>query len=225
MRLPRAVLFDLDDTLYRELDFVESGLRAIARELAARTSLDESAVFAAFAASLEAHGRGRTFDHALATLGLDRPGWVEELVALYRAHEPELALYPDASRALDRLRARGVLLGLVTDGHPGVQRAKARALGLERRLDALRFSWDEGSERQKPDPRAYLGALEPLGVEPADAVYVGDDPAKDFIGARRLGMRSVRVLRGRHAHVPALPGYEADATLDSLDALETALRA
>ncbi|MBI5543559.1 MAG: HAD-IA family hydrolase [Deltaproteobacteria bacterium] len=219
-----CVLFDLDDTLYPEADFVRSGFDAVSRELARRFGIASAKAREALDQSLARHGRGRTFDLALEQLGLDNtPGLVSELVRVYRGHCPAIALYPDASRALDRLSARGVRLGLVTDGDPQVQRSKARTLGLERWLTALVFTWDAGPEHQKPHPSGYERALVALGVAAEGAVYVGDNPAKDFRGARGLGLRTVRVRRGAHAGLEAAgPEDGADTEVEDLDALKVA---
>ncbi len=213
----RAVLFDLDDTLYRELDFVESAFREVAGTLAQCAGLPVPQAHAALADARVRFGRDRTINRAVEALGL-APALVPPLVRVYRSHAPaSLQLHSDARRALDRLAAQGIRLGLVTDGDPDVQRSKARALGLERWLGAMRFSWDEGAERQKPHARAFLPALEALGLAGDEAIYIGDNPAKDFVGARALGMYTVRVLRGPHAFEVAAPGYDADLTVDTLD--------
>lgn len=213
----RAVLFDLDDTLYRELDFVESAFREVAGTLAQCAGVPVPQAVAALADAFTRFGRDRTIDRAVEALGL-QPALVPQLVRVYRSHVPAvLHLHADARRALDRLAAQGILLGLVTDGDPDVQRSKTRALGLERWLGAMRFTWDEGAERQKPHARAFLPALETLGLAGDEAVYIGDNPAKDFVGARALGMHTVRVLRGPHSLARAVPGYDADLTVDTLD--------
>ncbi|MEZ5362446.1 MAG: HAD family hydrolase [Bryobacterales bacterium] len=136
-----------------------------------------------------------------------------ELLRIHRSHEPTLALAPDVRATLRRLRMR-FRLGLVSDGRLEQQRAKAEALGLAALLDALVFSDELGREHWKPDPAPYWKALERLGVSPTEAVYVGDNPAKDFLGARRAGMRSVRLRRPDGLHAAAEP-QSAEAAPDA----------
>jgi len=220
----RAVLFDLDDTLYPELDFVRSAMAAVADAIAARCGVAATSARAALDHALSRHGRGQTIDLALDALGIARSAaLVVELVAIYRGHAPRLALHADAARALVRLSDRGLVLGLVTDGDPAVQRAKARALELERWMRHLRFTWDDGPSRQKPHPDAFRGALAALGVAGHEAVYVGDNPIKDFIGARALGLGTIRLLRGPFRDLAASPGCEPDIAIDSHDDLDDAL--
>ena len=220
----RAVLFDLDDTLYPEIDFARSGFAAVAAALEARFAVPAGTARAALAAALDAHGRGQTIDRALAALGIAvAPGLIGELVAVYRSHAPRLALHPDAIRALDRLRRRGLALGVVTDGDPAVQRAKAAALDLARWIGHLRCTWDDGAERQKPHPQAFTRALAALHVAGDEAAYVGDNPAKDFVGARGLGLHTVRLRRGPHGDAVAAAGHAAAVDIASLDELDAAL--
>jgi putative hydrolase of the HAD superfamily len=84
---------------------------------------------------------------------------------------------------------------LVSDGHLAVQRRKLAALGLAHHFDAVVFSDEWGREAWKPSLVPFMAVLERLGVEASEAVYVGDNPAKDFLGARRAGMFAVRVCR------------------------------
>lgn len=220
----RAVLFDLDDTLYRELDFVASALDAVAR--AASDLVPFAQLSATLRVVLAEEGRGRTIDEALRRCGVADDvvaARVPALVAVYRGHRPEhLMLHGDAARCLRAMRASGLVLGVVTDGDPRVQRAKVAALGLGSRVEILRYTWDAGAAHQKPHPDAYqpaLSHLASLGIAPRDTMYVGDNPTKDFVGARALGMRTVRLRRGPHAALEVPPALEADVSITSLDAL------
>jgi putative hydrolase of the HAD superfamily len=220
MRERSAVIFDLDDTLYREHDYVRSGFAAVARRLSLEPGApDAAALYSELEAEWLASGRGRVFDVVVAAHGLSTP--VAELVDAYRDHEPTLKLYPDAERALQRLASEGTAVGVLTDGKASVQRRKLRALGLERRIDCIVVSDDYGPDAWKPSVVPFQKALELLKVPAGEAVYVGDNPAKDFIGARALGLGTVRVKRpiGDHAGIVLDAAYEADLTIESLDGL------
>ena len=214
-----CVLFDLDDTLYPEADFFRSGMDAVSVEVERRFGIKASQA----RVILTRQGRDRTIDRALSELGIAAEGLVPELVQVYRTHPPKITLFPDARDALQRLASRGLRLGLVTDGEPQTQRSKARALELDRWMGAQVFTWDDGPQLQKPHPQGYERALRALAVEAHCAAYVGDNPAKDFAGARALGLRTVRIRRGPHAPAIAEPGFGADAQIDDFDMLEQAL--
>ena len=131
-----------------------------------------------------------------------------------------LSLYPDGEELIGWLKERGIKTGLITDGNVQVQHNKIRALGLDERLDVVLASYDLGL--RKPDAGVYVYCLEKLSCTPGEAVYVGDNPLKDFIGARKLGMRTARIIRpeGLHMRRTAQEGYDADKTVHLLTELE-----
>ncbi len=190
-----SVLFDLDDTLYPEMDFVRSGFRAVARCLSSRVSVPGEEVFRRMMEALERDGRGRVFDSTLSSFGAD-PGLVHVCVHVYRSHRPDVALFEDALPTLRRLREARVRLGIVTDGMGAVQRAKVEALGLESLVDVVVVSDVLGPLSGKPAGDAYRVALDLLGARTEESAYVGDNPAKDFLWPNAAGMLTIRVRRG-----------------------------
>ena len=219
-----TIVFDLDDTLYLERDFVLSGFAAV--DLCLRNE-QGIAGFAESAGRLFAEGvRGRIFDAALAELGhAPTPETIQRLVAIYREHEPAIELLPDAAAAL-AWAARWFRLGLITDGYAAVQARKIRALGLEARIP-FRIVTDElGRAFWKPNPEAYRRVMQHFPGSPAGYVYVGDNPRKDFLAPRELGWRTLRVRRsgGESSGVSAAPHEDAEREIASLLALEELLR-
>ena len=227
----KAVLFDLDDTLYRERDFVDQSFRSVAvvmeKYLADRRKIrekreaehipsDESReeLFKQMIELMEREGRGEIFNRLCEHYNVDIP--VQELVKIYRETKPVLSLYPDGEAFLSQLEKAHIKTGLITDGNAQVQHNKIRALGLDKRLDVVLASYDLGL--RKPDTGVYVHCLEKLRCRPGEAVYIGDNPLKDFIGARKLGMKTVRIIRpeGLHMWRDAKEGYEADQTVHLL---------
>lgn len=222
----KAVVFDLDDTLYREYDFVEQAFRRVAGVMAEYPEKERNAgtkeepprpqkspeeLFRRMTELMAAEGRGKIFDRLCAWYNVDIP--VPELVRIYRETEPVLSLYPDGEEFLRQLKKAGIKTGLITDGNVQVQKNKIRALGLDKRLDVVLASWEIGSG--KPERRVYEYCLERLGCRPPEALYIGDNPLKDFIGAKELGMKTVRIVRpeGMHMRRIAEKGCEADRTV------------
>lgn len=226
----KAVLFDLDDTLYRERDFVEQSFRNVAVVMAeyltskransegeiAKTLCGESPeeLFRQMIELMEQEGRGAIFNQLCKRYEVDIP--VQELVRIYRETKPVLTLYPDGEDFLTYLEKKHIKTGLITDGNVQVQHNKIQALGLDKRLDVVLASYDLGLE--KPAPGVYEYCLEKLGCRSEEAVYIGDNPLKDFIGARKLGMKTVRIIRpeGLYMWRTAEEGYDADMTVHLL---------
>lgn len=191
----KAVLFDLDDTLYPEIEFVKSGFRVVARYLSSRYHLDENALFAQMLDILQKEGRGKIFDNLLHSLGLYTKEKVKLLVYLYRSHRPTIQLYDDVLPTLEYLRRCGMRLGIVTDGMASVQRNKIAALGLENLFDVIICTDELGRECWKPSTVPYKIALDLLQISLLEAVYVGDDISKDFLGPNSIGMLTIQVKR------------------------------
>ena len=189
----QAVLFDLDDTLYLEQDYVISGFRAVAGWLGGRFCLDREELFGHLAAWFRQGVRGNTFDMLLDSLSLERC-LLDEMIRVYREHEPDISPCPEVPRVLASLTDR-CSLGLVTDGFAGTQHRKLSALGLQEYFGALIISDELPGKLRKPNPLPFQAALEKLDATADKAVYVADNPGKDFLGARRAGLASVRVRR------------------------------
>jgi putative hydrolase of the HAD superfamily len=129
---------------------------------------------------------------ALRVLGAS-PEAAEEVAAIRRAVTQEgLVPVPGAVETLAELRARGLRIGLITvcsDDVPALW-PETRFQGL---FDAEVFSCSVGL--RKPDPRIYLLACEQLGVEPREAMFVGDGSNDELAGAERMGMTAVLLER------------------------------
>jgi putative hydrolase of the HAD superfamily len=197
----RAVLVDLDDTLYDQRAWLAGAWQAVA--VAAAAFGVAPAELAAALAEIAAEGsdRGRIIDRALERVGAAGVP-VEPLVQTFRSHAPErLAAFPGVPAGLARLRAR-CRIGLVTDGDPGTQRAKLRALGLGDAFDVVVLSDELGRGYRKPHPAPFRAALFALGLAPQEALFVGDRPDKDVAGAAAAGMGCIRVLTGEYTEVP-----------------------
>jgi putative hydrolase of the HAD superfamily len=208
---PRALLFDLDDTLYRERRFMLSGYAAVAGAVAARTSAPARAVLRRLARAATSGGRGRAFQDVCRHYGLEQ-SVVPELVAIYRGHRPSLRLPRASRRVLEMVRQRW-RTAVITNGPPDVQKRKLEALGLPPLVDVVVLAHACGARLGKPDAEPFLHALAQLGVLPSAAVMVGDDPLADIDGARCLGIRAIQVRRAPGAPVHA----HADAVVDSID--------
>lgn len=199
-----AFIVDLDDTIYPQARYLRGAFGAVA-EAATSFGVHRGALLGALhEIAAEGSDRGGIIDRALASVGAGGVP-VPPLVHAFRAYRPHrLAPYPGAREALEELRAHRPV-ALVTDGDPGGQRAKVRALGLEGAFDAVIYSDELGRVWRKPEARPFLLAASALGVVPAGVVVIGDRPDKDVAGARRAGMRAVRVRTGEYRDAPDVP--------------------
>ena len=204
--MQHAVIFDLDDTLYPEAAYVASGFRAVDDALARHHALEG---FAACATAVAAEGYpGHVFDEALRRIG-GAPSLAGWCVATYRAHLPDIVLFPEAAEALATLRPKAAL-GVLTDGWLVAQRQKIAALDLAAQVDAVVYTDTFGRAHWKPAPTGYEAVAGALGVPHRACIYVADNPAKDFITAKALGWHTLHVARPGQTHA-AEPPTEAHA--------------
>jgi putative hydrolase of the HAD superfamily len=218
----QAVVFDLDDTLYAERDYVRGGYRAVGAYLRKALGRDE-----AFEDWLwQRYQAGQTigaFDalNVYFGLGLDA-GAIAALVDVYRNHSPDIRPRPGAVEVLRRLRRR-CRLGLLSDGFLPAQRLKLDALGLAPMLDAVVMTEEMGRQCWKPAPDGFVAIMAMLGSARDACAYVADNPAKDFIAPNRLGWRSVQLLCPLQIHsANAAPkGGQPQVVIASLEELDS----
>jgi len=209
-----TVVFDLDDTLYDEIDYCRSGFAAVARFLAKviPTPCSDD-VFARLWRHFTAGNRTTTFNATLDELGV--PGdeaLIAQLVEVYRNHRPDLTLPEDSRRVLERL-GRSHRPALLTDGFLPAQRLKVQALGIEACFSAIVYTEELGRSAWKPSPLGFERLIRMLETAPDCMAYIGDNESKDFIAPNHLGMLTVQVLRERRLHCQSSDRAEAQARL------------
>jgi putative hydrolase of the HAD superfamily len=218
------LVFDLDDTLYPERMFAMSGFRAAAAW--AERELAVSGLYEPMLRLLDADHLRRLFHIVLAEHAPDhRTEQLDAFIDAYRSHAPEIALFEDAHAALEHFGALGPL-GLITDGMVEVQAAKVQALGLEPRLQHIIYTDGLGGRAfSKPNPKAFELMREALGSPGDRFVYVGDNPAKDFVAPNALGWITVQVVRpgGIHDGSKIAEGGRPQHRISTLDELSAVL--
>lgn len=204
--LVTAVIFDLDDTLFDQRDYLAGAWKAVAAAAVEQGLPEREFLVELQEVAREGSARGRIIDRALLRCGAGDVD-VEPLVAAFLGFRPErLPLYPGVASTLTRLRASGVRTAVVTDGAVESQLAKIDALGLRELVDVIVLSDELGRQFRKPDPAPMVDALRKLGVERAAAVVIGDRPDKDIAGAIAAGIRPIRVRTGEYRDQPDIAG-------------------
>jgi putative hydrolase of the HAD superfamily len=185
-------VFDLDDTLYKEIDYLKSAYRDIA------IKLQEFGVVDAYPQMLAWYeAKLNVFDKINAYYHLNIP--VPDFLNWYRYHLPQISLSDGADELLKSILASGSKVGLITDGRTQTQRNKIEALGLSKYIDPDEIIISEEFGSEKPDARnfQYFMDKHPL----SDFVYVADNPRKDFVTPNKLGWMTIGLLNdGRNIH-------------------------
>jgi HAD superfamily hydrolase (TIGR01509 family) len=219
----RAVLFDLDDTLWPIVPtlvaaekLLHEWLQLHAPSVAAAHSIESlrerrqalMASDARYRIDLMAL-RAAVMAEVFEACGED-PAKIAAGMALFGAARNRVTPFDDVLPALARLGGK-VLLGSISNGA-----ADLAAIGMAQHFRISVAARDFGSA--KPDPEIFRHACRALGVAPAEAVYVGDDPLLDVMGAQRAGMRTVWINRFGRALPPEIRPDAVCTTLDQLEA-------
>jgi putative hydrolase of the HAD superfamily len=197
-----VLVFDLDDTLYPEREFALSGFQAAGRWASAELGIEG---LAADMTRLFDDGHlGKLFAMALADkLPTHTPEQLAGLLEAYRNHEPQLTLFEDAAWALSHFAGKA-RLGMITDGTHHMQARKVTALGIAPRFQEIVYTHALGGRAfSKPHPESYERVERALGAGAERLVYVGDNPAKDFVVPNARGWTSVMVERPGHRRIHA----------------------
>lgn len=191
------VVFDLDDTLFPEIDYLLSAYRAIADDVGRRGLMSSDDAY-----RLLVDNCGRTAFDALAA---QVPMSVSRMLEIYRTHRPTIALSDDVISVLDTLVSNPLIsaLGLMTDGRAGTQSAKIDALGLRGWIapEMVVISEVVGGDKLSGVPQREIELRS--GLSGRDICYVGDNPAKDFVEANRRGWHTIFIKPSPLAIHPA----------------------
>lgn len=189
----KIVVFDLDDTLYKEIDFVKSAFKEIA--LWIENVYDKTGVYR-FMLSSYTQG-SNVFANLNETYRLDVP--MDLYLKKYREHKPDIRLSEEVENLLAAMLRTGITMGMITDGRSSTQTNKIKALGLDRFIGEENCIISESFGHSKPSPGAYLYFQRKYGDR--KYYYIGDNVEKDFISPNRLGWSTVCLLDdGRNIH-------------------------
>ncbi len=225
--LPRAILFDLDDTLIRAYAQPDDAWRRLLHVFAAHLDAHDEAAIERVRVAIMDEARAFWSDQTEAAKwrldiptarrlstrrGLARLGNTDEALAdkiadaFTEMRRNEYRLYPDAHATVDALRQAGVKLALVTNGASATQRDKIVRFDLTHRFDHIQIEGEFG--QGKPELAVYRHALERLGVTAADAWMVGDNYEWEVVAPQLLGMCGIwydPYEAGVPAHATAQP--------------------
>ena len=176
-----VIAFDLDDTLYKEIDFTRSAFQMIAGEIDTENqTLLYINMFSLF----------RENKDVFSYLEEHYPVRKADLIDQYRHHTPQLQLQKSASVLITQIREKGGKVGVITDGRAVTQKNKIRSLGLENALDFLIISEETGWDKTSVHNFQLLEKMYPDHA----LTYIADNPAKDFKHPNQSGWKTVGVL-------------------------------
>ncbi|KQL42083.1 L-2-haloalkanoic acid dehalogenase [Bacillus sp. FJAT-25509] len=188
----KAVIFDLDGTLLdrdRSLKlFIKTQYKKYFREL---KHIPEKHYIERF---IELDNKGyvwkdKVYQQLLQEFSISSLTWEQLLEDYINSFQYSCIPFQNMEYVLKELKNRGIRLGMITNGFTKLQSLNLKALGIHNYIDTILISEQEGIK--KPHAEIFLRALEKLGVNPEESLYVGDHPENDVIGAQNVGMNAV----------------------------------
>ena len=213
----KAVIFDLDDTLISEKEYIKSGYRHIAEVIGQRFNINKDQVYIDLF-QLFRESPHNVFNRLYEKYHIEySKEMIIDLVNEYRGHFPDVQYYDDVMQCLNELKVLGVKIGIITDGYAQAQRQKLKAVEADMYFDEIIVTDELGRDYWKPHPKAFEIIKERFGVSFDEMIYVGDNPGKDFYISTIYPIKTVRIFRdGVHKDNFYLDGIREDFIIDEL---------
>lgn len=217
-----VIIFDLDDTLYNEIEFVKSGFSAVSEYLADKFNINQKKIFNSFMKELEKNGRGKIFDVVLEKYQIKTYNNIKKALAIYRTHKPKITLPQQSIQILKHFNSFPIYI--ITDGNKIVQSNKIKSLEIEKFVKKVFITHRFGKIHSKPSTYCFekIAKLEKQSFQ--NIVYIGDNPHKDFINIKKLGFKTIRILNGMFKEIKMEKEYEADINIQNLNELKNILK-
>ena len=192
----KAVIFDLDDTLISEKEYIKSGYKEIAKYINKIYKIDNINNIYDKLIGLFNLDSKYVFNRILEYYNIEyNEDQIKKLIKIYRSHIPNIKFYGDVIPFLNKLKSKKIKLGIITDGYIETQRAKLNKLGAFDIFDYIIITEELGKEFWKPNPKAFEIMKEKLNVKFQEMMYIGDNPKKDFYISKIYPIKTIRILR------------------------------
>ena len=217
----KAVVFDLDDTLISEKQYIRSGFKVVSNKISNDYNLDSEKVFKKMLELFNESSK-EVFNRILDSFDIKySKEYILELIKIYREHIPDIDFYEDVIPTITELRNKGFKLGIITDGYKETQIRKIEVLNCNRLFDEIIITDELGREFWKPHEKSYRLMAERLSIYLEEMIYIGDNLQKDFVTANKIGIETVRIGRedSIYSKKDIAIDYLAKYEIDSLDFL------
>jgi putative hydrolase of the HAD superfamily len=216
----KTVIFDLDDTLYSEVKFIKSGFMAVSKHISSKQGVGCKKAFSILCKDYEDGIRKNNLDILLQKLNLDKRD-LKLLVDIYRHHKPSISPYHDAERLLKENKGK-IKFGLLTNGDIASQKNKISALKIKKYFSAVAISSEFGDNDWESSKKSFDFLLKLLKSKPSETAYVGDNPNRDFAGAKKLGIYTIRIKRkdGLYRQIKQSSNNSPDLIISNLREIE-----
>jgi len=195
----KAIIFDVDNTLYDAKQYYLGAFKEISEYLSKKHEISKQKILNKLMNLWikKTSMYSRLFDDVLNAFNLEDE--LENVIKIFNNYNGKLKPYPDVIQTLKELKKRNYKLGVVTDGNVERQKRKLGLLGIVDFFYVIVFTKE--LDNPKPSEIPFQEAINKLKVIPQNSFYVGDNPLIDFEGAKKVGMKTVRLLKGEFKNI------------------------
>lgn len=191
----KAIIFDLDDTLYSERQYIDSGYHHIAKIISNKIGIKEDAIYKIM---VDLFNKDSSYVFNRLYDKLEIPYLESEIIKLvdaYRNHKPQIIFYDDVIPCINSMKEIGIKSGIISDGHINSQKNKIEALHADKYFNKIILTDELGREYWKPHPKAFEIMQAAMDIEYDEMMYIGDNPEKDFYIKKTYPIKTARILR------------------------------
>ncbi len=214
----KLILFDLDDTLYDSEEYIKSGFRAVTSYAVEKYGIDPDTFYSFLYTLRRKYKEKEIFSHVINFFSLD-PSTVIEFISVFRSHKPRINLYKGYRNILKDLKTV-YKLALLTDGDVQVQTKKIEALRIKSIFDKIFFTAKFPHSKRKPSPFCFTIIADVFKISTNEIIYVADNPFLDFIGAKKAGVFTLRVLTGEFKDLVVPSYYDAHYRIEDISVIK-----
>ncbi len=222
----KNIIFDLDDTLYPQTEYTKQCMYNSCRIIRKYFDIQTEVLHNAIDRILSKNGieSRHNYDDLWEYLNIDGKNYMPEILEAFHNAQPQIKLFENTENILKKLSDLGYTLSIITDGPIKVQSYKIKKLKIEEYFTKIIYTENFGSTGRKPSSIAFKTLLSELNTLANECIYVGNDPKRDFIPAKEVGMHSIRILQGEYKKLRLTEDYEAEFEINNVSEIYNILR-
>lgn len=220
MQKTKSIIFDLDDTLYPQLEYTRQCLHATVNYISDISGENKEVIKVKLDEILEKNGIEYKFifNDLFKEINFDGTPHLKEILELFWSCKPEITTFDNVLDVLTLLE-KHYRLAILTDGHVHIQEQKINTLGIKDFFEYVLVTDSLGVEYRKPSEVGYKKLLEDMNIKPQECIYVGNDPRKDFLACKELEIKTVRIRQGDYKNITLDKMHEADFEICAIEDL------
>ena len=196
----KAIFFDLDNTLYDVSKYNQRAFESISIFLSKKIGMERNVILSKLTENwkIKTSMYPNLFDEVLDQLNIKTN--IPQIVKIFNSQIIKTDdIYDDALPILKKIKNK-YKLGIITDGNIQRQQNKIKKFNMEHMVDTVVYT---KKFAPKPSPLPFEYGVNQLDIDPAKSYYVGDNPQIDFMGAKKIGMNTIRIFRGEFIDYPS----------------------